>query len=80
MGWTASNRTPNPMKKSPQPTASTALDSAPEPWLNSGGACRHLGISGITLRRWVKAGYLKPKRTPTGEFRFKLSDLEKVLA
>ena len=51
-----------------------------EPWLKTPQACKHLGISVPTLRRWVKAEKLKPKRTPSGEFRFRRSDLNAVLA
>jgi excisionase family DNA binding protein len=51
-----------------------------EPWISSKLAARHLGISHITLRRWVKDGRLTPKRTPTGEFRFRRSELDAVLA
>lgn len=50
-----------------------------EPWVNTTAACVHLNISIPTIRRWIKAGKLKPKRTPTGEFRFRLSELDSIL-
>jgi excisionase family DNA binding protein len=50
-----------------------------EPWVNTASACRHLGISTPTIRRWIKAGRLKPKRTPTGEYRFRRSELDNLL-
>jgi excisionase family DNA binding protein len=51
----------------------------PEPWVPTGAACQHLGISIPTIRRWIKDGRLNPKRTPTGEFRFRLSELDSIL-
>lgn len=50
-----------------------------EPWVNTTAACQHLGISTPTIRRWIKAGRLKPKRTPTGEYRFRRSELDLLL-
>lgn len=50
-----------------------------EPWIDSNEACRYLSISLVTLRRWIKAKRLNAKRTPTGEFRFKRSDLDRLL-
>ena len=50
-----------------------------EPWVNTQTACRHLGISMPTMRRWIKSKRVKPKRTPTGEYRFKRSELDLLL-
>ena len=50
-----------------------------EPWVNTAAACKHMSISSPTIRRWIKAGKLKPKRTPTGELRFRKSELNNVL-
>lgn len=50
-----------------------------EPWVGLEAAATHLGISKVTLRRWIKDGQLKPKRTPGGEFRFRISELESLL-
>lgn len=57
----------------------TVPTSEAEPWVNTAAACKHLCISGPTIRRWIKADRLKPKRTPTGELRFRLSDLDALL-
>jgi excisionase family DNA binding protein len=59
--------------------ASSAVAEQAEPWLNSSQAREHLGISPATLQRWVKLKKLTPKRTPGGEFRFRLSELDAVL-
>jgi excisionase family DNA binding protein len=50
-----------------------------EPWIDTNAACRHLDISAPTIRRWIKAGRLKPKRTPTGELRFRRSELDLLI-
>lgn len=50
-----------------------------EPWVNTAAACKHLAISAPTIRRWIKAGRLKPKRTPTGELRYRRSELDTLL-
>ena len=50
-----------------------------EPWVNTAAACLHLGISAPTIRRWIKAGRLKPKRTLTGEYRFRRSELDELI-
>ncbi len=50
-----------------------------EPWVNTKTACIHLGISMPTMRRWIKSKKLKPKRTPTGEYRFKRSELNLLI-
>ncbi len=57
----------------------TTPRSAFEPWINTAAACLHLDISMQTLRRWIKAGRLKPKRTPTGEYRFRVSELNQLI-
>ena len=31
------------------------------------------------MRRWIKQKKLKPKRTPTGEYRFRRSELDALL-
>lgn len=63
--------------KSKETTTNPRLES--EPWVNTAAACLHLGVSMPTLRRWIKAGRLKPKRTPTGEYRFRKSELDLLL-
>jgi excisionase family DNA binding protein len=34
-------------------------------WMSIGDAAKHLGVSRDTLRRWEKAGKIKPVRSPT---------------
>ena len=65
------------MKTSTNSAGSAVAD---DPWMKTPEACRHLRISVPTLRRWVKDGRLLPKRTPTGEFRFRRSNLDAVLS
>jgi len=64
------------MKPTNTPTMPT---SESEPWVNTAAACKHLAISAPTIRRWIKAGKLKPKRTPTGELRFRRSELDSLI-
>lgn len=48
-------------------------------WLNLREGCLYLRISVPTGRRWIKRGILKPKRTPTGAYRLKRSELDELL-
>jgi len=57
----------------------TSLSSPAEPWINTANACKYLGISTPTLRRWIRDGKIKPKRTPTGEYRYRRSELDTLL-
>jgi excisionase family DNA binding protein len=51
-----------------------------EPWVSLADACQYLGISKVTMRRWIKEGHMiEPKRTPGGEFRFRISELDDLL-
>lgn len=50
-----------------------------ERWLTTGEASRHLNIAPITLRRWIKDGKIKPRRTPGGKLRFQRESLDAVL-
>jgi excisionase family DNA binding protein len=68
------------MKKSSDSESDSATACAEEPWIKTPQACKHIGISIPTLHRWVRDGKLKPKRTPTGEFRFRRSQLDAVLS
>jgi excisionase family DNA binding protein len=62
-------------KKQDETTSGPGL----EPWVGLEVAATHLGISKVTLRRWIKDRRLSPKRTPGGEFRFRLSELDELL-
>ena len=57
----------------------TTPRSESEPWVNTKTACLHLGVSMPTMRRWIKAKKVNPKRTPTGEYRFRRSELDLIL-
>lgn len=61
------------------PKTHTTTPPNSEPWLDTNAACQHLAISAPTIRRWIKAGRLKPKRTPGGELRYRRSDLDRLL-
>lgn len=64
----------NPQSSPPRGTADA------EPWIGTAAACNYLGISIPTIHRWVKAGRVKPRRTPTGEYRFRRSQLDEILS
>lgn len=51
-----------------------------EPWINTAAACEHLDISMPTIRRWIKDKKLTPRRTPTGELRFRRSQLDALIS
>ncbi len=44
------------------------------------GAAKILGVSPSTVRRWSAAGRLACERTPSGQRRFRIDDLERLLA
>jgi excisionase family DNA binding protein len=48
-------------------------------WLPIGEAARYLGVSVDTLRRWEKAGRLKPFRSPTNRRFYTKKLLNQVL-
>ncbi len=50
--------------------------SESEPLVSIGEAARHVGVSIDTLRRWADAGHVSVTRTPTGQRRFRLADIE----
>ena len=43
-----------------------------------GEAARMLGVSVDTLRRWEAAGHIDATRTPTGQRRFAITEIERV--
>ncbi len=51
----------------------------PPGWLKTRQASDYLGVSRPTIYRWIKDKRLKPRRTPTGEFRFRIEDLDSLL-
>jgi excisionase family DNA binding protein len=47
--------------------------------LTASEAARHLGVSISTLRRWSDAGHLQAYRTPGGQRRFSVEQLDAFL-
>ena len=47
--------------------------------LTASEAARHLGVSISTVRRWSDAGYLNGYRTPGGQRRFSVEQLDEFL-
>jgi excisionase family DNA binding protein len=47
--------------------------------LSTSEAARHLGVSLSTVRRWSDAGYLVGYRTPGGQRRFTIEQLDDFL-
>ena len=43
-------------------------------------AALHLGVSVATVRRWSNAGYLQGSRTPGGQRRFTVEQLDEFVA
>lgn len=46
---------------------------------STGEAAKRLGISFITLKRWIYAGKLKARRTPAGRWRILQSEIDRFL-
>ncbi len=42
-------------------------------------ACKHLGISFITLKRWIYSGRIRAVRTPTGRWMVPESEIERIV-
>jgi len=42
-------------------------------------ACRMLGVSASTLRRWAYQGKIRYVRLPSGRLRYYRSDIERIL-
>lgn len=48
--------------------------------LSTSEAARHLGVSLSTVRRWSDMGYLRGYRTPGGQRRFPVEELDEFVA
>ena len=48
--------------------------------LTTSEAARHLGVSLSTVRRWSDMGYLRGYRTPGGQRRFPVHELDEFVA
>ena len=62
--------------KSQNPSSPSSQDQL----ITSAETCEILSISMPTLRRYVRAGHLAPKRLPGGRLRFNRSDVLNLLA
>ena len=58
---------------------STANRAASRLGLSTSEAARHLGVSLSTVRRWSDAGHLRGYRTPGGQRRFSVEQLDQFL-
>lgn len=45
-----------------------------------GWSAQHIGVSDQTLRNWAKAGRIPFVRLPSGHFRFRVEDLDAMIA
>ncbi|MCU0258371.1 MAG: helix-turn-helix domain-containing protein [Solirubrobacteraceae bacterium] len=54
----------------------TTVPSDPRLALTVSQAARHLGVSIATVRRWSNAGHLPGYRTPGGQRRFTVEELD----
>ncbi len=43
-------------------------------------ACKRLGISFITLKRWIYSGKIRAVRTPTGRWMIPESEVERIIS
>jgi len=51
----------------------------PEELITPKEACRMLGVSASTLRRWAYQGKIRYVRLPSGRLRYYRSDIERIL-
>jgi excisionase family DNA binding protein len=56
------------------------MDATSQDWVPLGEGARRLGVSEGTLRRWADNGRLPVFRTPTGQRRFKIADLDELMS
>ena len=71
------------MKNHPKPAEPVAMSrdrSTSRLGLSTSEAAQHLGVSLSTVRRWSDAGHLRGYRTPGGQRRFTVEQLDEFLA
>lgn len=60
-------------------TVSYALETRREAWLKTSTVALLCGVTGETVRAWVKAGKLSAKRTPGGQYRINAAEVDALL-
>jgi excisionase family DNA binding protein len=48
-------------------------------YLKTKDVSRLFDVSVMTIGRWVRAGYIKSIRTPSGQYRFEIAEVSRVL-
>ena len=56
-----------------------AVERTPRHFLNVGQAADYLGVSAASLRNWSDQGKVPVYRTPGGQRRYRVTDLEKFI-
>jgi excisionase family DNA binding protein len=64
----------------PNPAVMSSNRATSRLGLSTSEAARHLGVSLSTVRRWSDAGHLRGYRTPGGQRRFTVDQLDEFLA
>ncbi len=70
----------NPVKGVASLTVATYAFDVSDEWLSTGQAAERLGVHRSTLVRYIEEGRLPASRLPTGHYRIRRADLEKLLA
>jgi excisionase family DNA binding protein len=72
-----------PLSRAPRRAVLARMSSTARPHarlgLTASEAARHLGVSISTLRRWSDAGHVQAYRTPGGQRRFSVEQLDAFL-
>ena len=55
------------------------VEGTPRHFLNVGQAAEYLGVSAASLRTWSDQGKVPVYRTPGGQRRYRVSDLDKFI-
>ena len=57
----------------------STVEGTPRHFLNVGQAAEYLGVSAASLRNWSDQGKVPVYRTPGGQRRYRVSDLDKFI-